>query len=101
MHGAEWLLNHPEKHFVVQLMTSTYEKTVREFLESQTREGDYAVYRKSGRNKAWYVVTYGAFETRAVAKIVTEQFQTTDSITWVRKMSALHAEIKEMMKLEA
>ena len=101
VHGAEWLLNHPEKHFVVQLMTSTYEKTVREFLESQTREGDYAVYRKSGRNKAWYVVTYGAFETRAVAKIVTEQFQTVDSITWVRKMSALHAEIKEMMKLEA
>ena len=101
VHGAEWLLNHPEKHFVVQLMTSTYEKTVREFLESQTREGDYAVYRKSGRNKAWYVVTYGAFETRAVAKIVTEQFQTADSITWVRKMSALHAEIKEMMKLEA
>ena len=47
VHGAEWLLNHPEKHFVVQLMTSTYEKTVREFLESQTREGDYAVYRKS------------------------------------------------------
>ena len=101
VHGAEWLLNHPEKHFVVQLMTSTYEKTVREFLENQTREGDYAVYRKSGRNKAWYVVTYGAFETRAVAKIVTEQFQTADSITWVRKMSALHAEIKEMMKLEA
>ena len=101
VHGAEWLLNHPEKHFVVQLMTTTYEKTVREFLESQTREGDYAVYRKSGRNKAWYVVTYGAFETRAVAKIVTEQFQTVDSITWVRKMSALHAEIKEMMKLEA
>ena len=101
VHGTEWLLNHPGKYFVVQLMTSTYEKTAVEFTESQTHEGDYAIYRKSGRNKAWYVVTYGAFESRAEAKEMAEQFQTVDSITWVRKMSALHAEIKEMMKLEA
>ena len=100
-HGTEWLLNLPESHYIVQLMTSSYERAANDFLASQTEEGDYAIYRKTGRNKIWYVVAFGVFEDRDDAKKATELFQAADSLAWVRRVSAVHAEIEEMMKQEA
>ena len=97
-HGPDWLLDQPESHYVVQLMTSTYESAAREFVKNQTQEGEYAIYRKNGRNKIWYVVTFGVYEKRIAAKKATQLFQSETSLAWVRKMSAVQAEIEEMME---
>lgn len=98
---AKWLKQQPDDHYAIQVMLSSTREQADEFVKNQSREKSFAIYRKMGRTREWYVVVYGPFEHREVAKTESEKFDSDTVSSWVRNISAIKRDIHTIRKKES
>ena len=82
-------------------MLSSKRSQAESFVSKQTQPKNYAIYRKIGRTREWYVVVYGAFENRDAAKKETEKFDSDTVSTWVRSIAAIQRDISVVTKKDS
>jgi len=93
---AQWLLEQDPESLTLQLMFTAKQENATEFVAQQTVSGDYTIYRKWSSNRDWYVVVFGVYEDRAIAKSDVELFEDSKHSTWVRKMADIHEEVRSV-----
>ena len=98
---SNWLMQQHGYHYTIQLMISSSQSSVDDFLTRQNLSGEYATYRKNRNNKDLFVVVYGVFEDRAKAKAQVESFKKQGAIPVVRRLTDIQNEIQKRLRVES
>ena len=95
---CDWLMEQSENHYTIQLMMSPSQNSVDRFLAEQSLSGQYAVYHKQGKYKAWFVVLHGIYPDMAKAEPKAESFKKLGISPLIRRLSAVQNEIRTRLK---
>ena len=97
-----WLLAQNPAAYTIQLLGVRNEKSLLEFVAGHRldRSGQAAYYRSRFKGGVWYPLVYGAYPTVDQARQAVAELPEAirDMSPWIRKMSAVHAEIRKAAK---
>ena len=94
VHDGQWLLDQSDECFTIQLMFASSEDEAEEFIAERDQPGDYAIYRKRGSKRDWFVLVYGIFDQRELAKTASTKFESVGHSSWTRNLSSVQSEIR-------
>jgi EAL domain-containing protein (putative c-di-GMP-specific phosphodiesterase class I) len=94
VHDGQWLLDQSDDCFTIQLMFASSEDEAGQFVTQRDQPGDYAIYRKRGMKRDWFVLVYGVFNQRDLAKTASAKFEGAGHSSWTRSLSSVQSEIR-------
>ncbi|GMR05722.1 MAG: hypothetical protein BMS9Abin25_0297 [Gammaproteobacteria bacterium] len=68
IHRDDWYMSQPEESATIQMSGHESEEGAIAFIDSLNLSGEIGYYQTRYKNKPWYAVTYGAFDTLAEAR---------------------------------
>ncbi len=93
----DWLTAQNPKHYTLQLVAMTKEKTVKKYLKKHkfTENSGYYLTQRDGKN--WYAVFHGIYADRASAKKAATELAQSQNIkgSWVRRLKTIQKIIRQ------
>ncbi|SFC37812.1 Sporulation related domain-containing protein [Marinospirillum celere] len=89
-----WLIDRPPNNFSLQLLASSEEATVRNFIENQDNPENFAYYQRDHAGSPW-VVVYGDFSNRAQAEAAREDLPASlqNLQPWLRRFNSIQGDL--------
>jgi EAL domain-containing protein (putative c-di-GMP-specific phosphodiesterase class I) len=94
VHDGQWLLDQKDDCFTIQLMFASSEDEAEQFVAQRDQPGDYAIYRKRGLKREWFVLVHGIFNQRELAKAASTKFEGAGHSSWTRSLSSVQSEVR-------
>ncbi len=92
--NANWLLTQPSNHFTIQVLSAISQERAQRYIDTQENPQEFAVFCKQGKTRTLFIVVYGVFEDQAAAKSASGKLATSAVSPWIRRLSGVHAEIR-------
>ncbi len=90
----DWILRQPPSHYTLQLMGTREETAISEFIERYRLEGSIGYFWRRRKGAHWYGLVFGSFPNRKAAAIAAKNLESRlPEKPWLRRFSAVHAEI--------
>ncbi|MGD2137726.1 MAG: SPOR domain-containing protein [Gammaproteobacteria bacterium] len=97
LHREGWLLDQPDRRYMLQLLGTRYEDALLEFVERHKPAGPLAYYKGSYKGKDWYVLLQGDFPSNqaAIDAIETLPKSISKNRPWPRRLGSIQTAILE------
>jgi EAL domain-containing protein (putative c-di-GMP-specific phosphodiesterase class I) len=90
---AEWIQSQPGNFYTIQVLSAISEERAQEHVSMQKDKDQFAIFKKMGKTRVLYIVTFGSFKTRSEAKLAAANLANTSVSPWIRLISSVQAEI--------
>ncbi len=94
--NAAWLAKQPPESYTLQLMGSHNIESLEQFVRKYRLEGEMAVFTSRYREKTWFVLTFGVYQTSAEAQTALDKLPSNlrqTSKPWVRSLRSVQQSI--------
>jgi len=90
-----WLMERDPEHFTLQLLASSEESTVLNFIQSQSNPENFVYYRRDHAGSPW-VVLYGDQESREAAEAARDNLPADlrNQQPWLRRFSGIQSDLE-------
>ncbi|MDR9468839.1 AAA family ATPase [Marinospirillum sp.] len=91
-----WLMERDPQNFTLQLLASSEESTVQNFIQAQDDPDDFSYYQRDHAGSPWVVVS-GDYEDRAAAEAAREALPANlrNQQPWLRRFNGIQTELNE------
>lgn len=93
---SAWLAKQPAESYTLQVMGSHNIETLENLVKKYQLEGDMAIFTSRYREKTWFVLTFGIYQTSAEAQAALDKLPSTlrqTSKPWVRSLRSIQQSI--------
>lgn len=89
-----WLMERNPQNFTLQLLASSEESTVQNFIQAQNNPDEFAYYRRDHAGSPW-VVVHGDYENRTAAEAAREALPANLSSLqpWLRRFNSIQSDL--------
>jgi DamX protein len=97
IHGNAWLLAQSGEQYTVQIMALRSEEVLRQIVARVPDSSPFAIYAFQRESGTMFALTHGLYPTRSAALAASEALprELGKVKPWVRKLRAIHAEIRQ------
>lgn len=93
--GGVWLAKQNPDYFTVQMISSSNQKTILDYMYKYKLQKESVLYKTTRKQKDWYVLFYGTYETRNKAKLLVNSLpkRARSNSPWIRKIGDLQKQV--------
>jgi len=92
--NGDWLKRQGTNTFTLQLVGSSNEKSIKEFIQRFDLQDAAAYYQSTKNGKPWFSVVYGVYENNKQAITASNEIaKKTSTKPWIRPMASIHQDL--------